>query len=752
MPDIDIDFDGERRREVIEYIRQKYGADSVCQIVTFGKMKAKMAIRDIGRVLEIPLAYVNKLAKMIPEGPKVDLQEEINSNKELQHEIKQQPETKKLFQLAQKLEGTVRNTSMHAAGVVIAPKKLTEFMPLYKAKDDIVTQFEKDEVEEVGLLKMDILGLKTLTILKNILKEIKDVEGLDLDLDQIPINDPKTFQVFQSGDTDGIFQFESSGMRDYLKRSKPDKIEDLIVLNALYRPGPLGSGMADSYVNRKIGKEAVTYLFPEIQDILKDTYGIIVFQEQVMQISVVVAGFSMSKADEMRKIMGKKQVNKLPAIEKQFTAGAKDRNFDTKKANELFSQMKTFAEYGFNKSHSTAYAFLAYQTAYLKAHYPVYFMAANLSNEAEKTSSASQVIQYISEIKKMGIQLLPPDINHSFEYFKVETASAIRFGLKGLKNVGDAAIQAIISSRNENGPFKDYADFISRIDLTKVNKAVLESLIKAGLFDKFGIKRRALFLSVEAVIKQAAVLEKKKQDLQMSLFGNDNIMSKVTIPKDLQDEPEWSETEIIKGEREITGIYISHNPLENYQEEIKKVSNTQIANLSSFKNGKVKIAGIVTDFKQIKSKKGDFYGDIYFEDFSGRVKVLAFKDRWEKVKDTITVDKLYFLEGRIPEQAESDPNIYLENLIDLDAHLLSSARKIIVKIDHTLLNQDFNLQLAEKIKANQDSVPYVIVIRQNGYRAIIASTDDHAGLKPTTEMKTAIESLTGANTVEILYS
>jgi DNA polymerase-3 subunit alpha len=609
MPDIDIDFDGDRRDEVIAYIRNKYGEENTAQIVTFGKMKAKLAIRDIGRVLEIPLGDVNKLAKMIPEGPKVELKSEIDGSIDLQKELKHVPETKKLINFALKLENNIRHTGMHAAGVVIAPKKLTEFMPLYKTKDDIVTQFEKDEVEEIGLLKMDILGLKTLTIIENALKAIKEVEGKDIDLDNIPLDDEKTFKVFQEGDTDGIFQFESSGMRDYLRRSKPDKITDLIALNALYRPGPLGSGMAEVYVKRKLGKEKVEYLFPQLQEILEDTSGIIIYQEQVMRISVKLAGFAMSKADEMRKIMGKKLTHKLPPVKKAFMEGGGKKGFNKKKLEELFSQMETFAEYGFNKSHSTAYAFLAYQTAYLKAHYPVYFMMANLSSEADKTTTSSKVIRYITEAKKMGIDILPPDINKSGEYFRVESGAAIRFGLKGLKNVGAAAINSILHAREQEGAFRDYSDFITRIDSAKVNKAVLESLIKSGALSCFNLKRRTLFDSVEEVIKQAGIIQKHQALNQKSLFAEGEAAA-VSISKEYLEADEWSEIEIIKHEKEVAGIYITFNPLEKFRDEIIKVSNTDIASIMAgeFKNEIIRIGGVVTEITQKKSKKGAFYG------------------------------------------------------------------------------------------------------------------------------------------------
>jgi DNA polymerase-3 subunit alpha len=752
MPDIDIDFDGERRDEVIAYIREKYGEENTAQIVTFGKMKAKLAIRDIGRVLEIPLGDVNKLAKMIPDGPKVFLKNEIDNSTELQKELKHVPETKRLIDFALRLENNIRHTGMHAAGVVIAPKKLTEFMPLYKTKDDIVTQFEKDEVEEIGLLKMDILGLKTLTIIENILKEVKEVEGIDIDLDNIPLDDEKTFKVFQDGDTDGIFQFESSGMRDYLRRSRPDKITDLIALNALYRPGPLGSGMADNYVRRKLGKEKVEYLFSELKDILEDTYGIIVYQEQVMRISVKLAGFSMSKADEMRKIMGKKLTHKLPPIKKAFVEGGGKKSHKKKKLEDLFAQMETFAEYGFNKSHSTAYAFLAYQTAYLKAHYPVYFMMANLSSEADKTSTSSKVIQYISEAKKMGISILPPDINKSSEYFRVESTTAVRFGLKGLKNVGSAAIHSILKARKQDGPFRDYTDFIGRIDAGKVNKAVLESLIKAGALSCFNLKRRTLYDSVEDIIKQAAAIQKHQALNQKSLFEGEDSPG-IVIAKEYLESEEWSESEIIKHEKEVAGIYITYNPLEKFRDEIQKASNTDIATIEAgeFKNETVRIGGVITEYNQRKSKKGDFYGEIFYEDLTGRMKVLAFRDKWAQLKGEIKVDFPYFLEGRLPDNGDTTPNIYLETLTPLEAYLKKQARKIIIKLKYDQLSDVFMEALTAKLESNKDSVPYMIVVyTQDGYRLTV-NPETGQGLRATLSMKKDIETLTHENTVEILF-
>lgn len=753
LPDIDIDFDRERRNDVIEYIRDKYGEESVAQIVTFGRMKAKMAIRDIGRVLEIPLSNVNKLAKMIPEGPKVSLKNEVKTNKDLMKEIKRIKDVPKLIDFALKLENNIRHTSMHAAGVVIAPKKLTEFMPLYKTKDEIVTQFEKEEVEDIGLLKMDILGLKTLTIIKNIVNEVKEIEDIDIDLENIKLNDKKTFKIFQNGNTDGVFQFESSGMRDYLKRTKPQKIEDLIVLNALYRPGPLESGMANSYVRRKLGKEEVTYIFPELEEILKDTYGIIIFQEQVMQISVKIAGFSMGKADEMRKIMGKKQINKIPNIENKFITGAIKKGYDKSKISQIFSQIKTFAKYGFNKSHSTAYAYLAYQTAYLKAHFPVYFMSAHLTSESEKTSTSSKIIQYISECKKMGIKILAPNINKSYENFRVETSNSMRFGLKGLKNVGNTAIDSILKTRKEDGCFQSYFDFITRIDLSKVNKAVIESLIKSGAMDCFDIKRRVLFESIEEVIKKVSIIDKNIDKNQLSLFSKHENHSHIIIPERYHEEDEWVENEIIKSEKEITGIYITHNPIEKYRNEIEKVSNINISNIKEFKGEKIRLGGVITEFKQRKSKKGDFYGELFFEDLTGRIKILVFnkKNKWDDIKDNIKLDFPYFLEGFLPDNDDTTINVYLENITELETFLKKKARKIVIKLNYDQLARSFNEKLNNVIKNNKDSVPYIIIINhENGYKTTIKPSKKE-GLKATVSMKKDIEKLTGKNTVDILY-
>lgn len=755
MPDIDLDFDPERRGEVIDYIRRTYGEDCVCQIVTFGKMKAKLAIRDIGRVLEVPLAQVNRIAKLIPNDPKLRLQEELASNKELSREIQNTERGDLLIQYALKLENNLRQTGMHAAGVVIAPEKLTHFMPLYKTRDDIVSQFEKEEVEEIGLLKLDILGLKTLTIIKDILRQVHGSGHPDFCLDEVPLDDAATFRIFQEGDTDGIFQFESSGMRDFLRRAKPNRFEDLIALNALYRPGPLESGMADRFVNRKIGLEPVEYLFPDLEPILQDTYGIIVYQEQVMLISVAIAGFSMGKADGMRKIMGKKLEHKLVEVEVEFLAGAQKKGLDVKRVKELFDQIKTFARYGFNKSHSTAYGYLAYQTAYLKAHFPVAFMAAHLSNEAGKTSTTSKMIQYINEARQMGMEVMPPDINCSDDLFRVEGESRIRFGLKGIKGCGDAALASILDVRRRGGAFAGLSDLLQRVDLSKVNKTVWEGLIQSGALDSMGYTRRGLMEGLESLLAQASVLEKRQDSCQMSLFSPQESLHQITLPPEYARLPEWEEDRVITGEKEVAGMYITRNPLDPYRQEIAKVSNTTVAEVlaGEFKGGKARMAGALTALVRRKSKKGTFYGELYFEDLSGRIRILAFKDRWEAAS-VLEIDRPYFVVADLPEDEENVVDLFLDEIVSLESFLSREARRVLMKVHERTISPEwmdgFQKRLASYQGRNGQGVPCRLAVYRQDRQVAVLELEELM-VVPTLEMKRDMEHLIGPNQVEIIY-
>ncbi|MBN1273030.1 MAG: DNA polymerase III subunit alpha, partial [Candidatus Aminicenantes bacterium] len=493
LPDIDIDFCGRRRDEVISYVKEKYGQENVCQIITFGTMAARGSVRDVGRALEVPLPEVDRIAKMIPPfGPDATIEGALNNVQALKDLRDKDTKITHLLSLAQKIEGQIRHASIHAAGIVITPKPLVEFMPLYQStRGETTTQFPMQDIEAIGLLKMDILGLRNLTVIKDTLDMVRKDTGVLIDMDEIPLNDEKTFAVFRAGSTDGVFQFESPGMKDLLRNYKPEEFRDLIALNALYRPGPLKSGMTDEFIKRKNHPDRITYEFPEMESILKETKGLIVYQEQVMRIATELAGYSMAEADILRKAMGKKVTRIMKAQRQRFVQGAKDRGISQAKAQKIFEQINYFAGYGFNKSHSAAYAYLAYQTAYLKAHYPLHFMAALLTSEAER-GATSQVVKYMNECREMGIKVLPPDINKSELNFFVEEGN-IRFGLTAVKNVGEGAVISLVEERAKKGKFSSPFDICGVTDAKAVNRKVIESLIKAGAFDSLGWKRSQLF-------------------------------------------------------------------------------------------------------------------------------------------------------------------------------------------------------------------------------------------------------------------
>src|SRR6478672_10769788 len=481
LPDIDIDFCERRRGEVIEYVTQKYGRDKVAQIITFGTMKAKAVIKDVGRVLEMPFSDVDKVAKQIPPALDMTLARALEESETLRQMEQTDPKVKELLSVARRLEGMTRHASVHAAGVVIAPKAITEYAPLYKgARDEIVTQWSMKEIERVGLLKMDFLGLSTLTLIFDAIQEIKRTTGTDLDIDAVPLDDPKTYEIFQDGQTYGIFQFESSGMREILRKAKPQRLDDLIALNALYRPGPLRSGMVDDFIARKQGKTEVKYELDELEPVLADTYGVIAYQEQVMRISNVLAGFTLGEADLLRKAMGKKNPEVMAKMRGKFIDGAKKKGHNEKKATHIFELMEHFAGYGFNKSHSTAYAFLAYQTAYLKANYPWHFASALLTIEAQNTD---KLALYLGECREREIPVLPPDINESQLRFSVEPGKGVRFGLTAIKNVGEGAVESLLDVRGKQGRITSLHALCEDLDLRLANKRVFESLIKAGAFD-----------------------------------------------------------------------------------------------------------------------------------------------------------------------------------------------------------------------------------------------------------------------------
>lgn len=617
MPDIDVDFCKDRRSEVIAYVARKYGQDHVAQIITFGTMAAKAAIRDVGRAMDIPYGEVDKIAKLVPNTLNISIEDALKAEPQLKALYDDDPKIKELLDVAIRLEGLSRHASTHAAGVVISPSPLTDYAPLYKNPSDgsIMTQFDMGSIEKIGLLKFDFLGLKTLTVINHTLKYIEE-NGKKFSLKDISFEDDKTYELLGMAQTTGIFQLESSGMRDLLVKIGPNRFEDLIAIVALYRPGPMGSGMIDDFIKRKKGKVAVKYDLPQLKEILDETYGVILYQEQVMRIANKLANFSMGQADILRKAMGKKKPEEMEKQKEIFIKGAVANGISEKKATKIFDLMAFFAEYGFNKSHSAAYAYVTYQTAYLKTHFPVEFMAATLSADMDNTE---KIVKSISGCAEMGINILPPDINLSGKEFSV-VGNSIRFGLEAVKGVGAAAIESIIESRDTSGPFESLQNLFERVDQRKVNKKVIESLIKAGSFDSLGISR-------------ARVMEKMNEILSGSsrntgiLFGQQSIFGDSAEAGE-DNIKEWSEEEVLKHEKEALGFYITGHPLTKYARFLSSLGTTKISELEEATDGQeVKIGGILTGIKKIQTKaKQEIMAYCTIEDPEAHVEVIVFPE------------------------------------------------------------------------------------------------------------------------------
>jgi len=655
MPDIDIDFCGERRDEVIAYVRQKYGAANVSQIVTFGTMASRGVLRDVGRVLEMPLADVDKIAKKVPQGPGASLRAALESDPELR-EIRVASETnRRLFDLGVKLEGMIRHASIHAAGVVIADKPLIEHVPLARNGEDITTQWQMEELEQVGLLKMDFLGLKTLTILHEAVRLIAADHGTKIDLDTLPLDDPATYRLMTEGDTLGVFQLESQGMRELLARLRPDQFEDVIAVLALYRPGPLQSGMVDMFVKRKHGEEPVTYPHASLQPILEETYGVIVYQEQVMRIANVLAGFSLNDADNRRKAMGKKKPEVMAKFKEQFVEGAAANGHDRTFAKELFETIEFFAGYGFNKSHSAAYALLTYQTAWLKAHYPVEFYAANLTVES---GNSDKVKEFIDAARRSGIPVHPPDVNRSARTFGVD-GGAVRFGLGAIKGVGARTADAIAAERERGGPYRSFDDLCERLDSAVLNKTALEALIKAGACDALG-PRRTLFDGVDVALRSSARAREDKRKGQRMLFATPGTDGKPATESAPGRGAEWTEHERLAREKEALGFYLSGHPFEKRGRFLQRLAGMTSARLAERRaelaDATVRLAGMISGVRVMQIKSGRNAGQkmarFFLEDLEGRVPVTCFARAYQDCKDAIVEDAIAFVTGRLDAQSD----------------------------------------------------------------------------------------------------
>ncbi|MGI6225029.1 MAG: DNA polymerase III subunit alpha [Peptococcales bacterium] len=708
MPDIDIDFCYERRGEVIDYVVQKYGKDRVAQIITFGTMAARAAIRDVGRVMNIPLGLVDKVAKLIPNELGITIPKALDVSPELKEMVQENPQIKELVFMAMALEGMPRHAGTHAAGVVISQEPLDYYLPLQKTSDGgVTTQFAKENVEEIGLLKMDLLGLRTLTVINNAVDLIKNNRGVSLDFNKIDLDDPLTYELLGKGGSIGVFQLESSGLRAILKELKPEHFEDIIALVALYRPGPLGSGMVEDFIARKHGKKTIEYLHPLLEPILKPTYGVILYQEQVMRIASELAGFTLGQADLLRRAMGKKKPEIIAGLKQEFIEGAKKNLIDSEVAAKIFELIEYFAGYGFNKSHSAAYALLAFQTAYLKAHYPVEFMAALLTSVME---SADRVPFYIAECQAMGIQVLPPDINVSRENFIVMDSN-IRFGLAAVKNVGKGAIQAILAARDQEGKFKSLQDFCKRIDLSQVNRRVMESLIRCGAFGSIPGNRVQLLQILDICIEQGQELQKNVNSNQLSLFDVGGAAGfTMDFPEiKLPEVDDFTKRDILAMEKEILGLYVSGHPLEEYINLLKTKTKKQIADLNQESDGtRLVIGGVITSLRRSVTKKGETMAYCTLEDLTGTIEVLVFPRVFEQYHHLIETDEVVLVRGRINLQEDS-PKFFAEEItvVDLGENKDFEAKKpkLYIKVDSEPIQQGMLDVIGEVLKNFQGDIP-----------------------------------------------
>ncbi len=676
MPDIDVDFCERRRTEVIRYVSEKYGRDSVAQITTFGTMKAKAVVRDVGRALGMSFAETDRIAKLIPEDLKMTIDKALNMEPELSVLAAQDPRVSRLIDVSRRLEGLARHASTHAAGVVISDLPMTEYVPLYQGKNqEIVTQWDMKRVEKVGLIKFDFLGLKTMTVIQDALDVIREMGSEPPDLDTLPLTDAPTYELFSRGDTDGIFQVESDGMRKYLRQLKPNCFEDIIAMLALYRPGPLGSGMVQEFIDRKHGLVQVKYPHPDLEPVLKPTYGVIVYQEQVMQIAQVLSGYSLGEGDLLRRAMGKKNPEEMAKQRTRFLEGTRKKDIPDEQANEIFDLMEKFAEYGFNKSHSAAYALISYHTAYLKTHFPVAFMAALITSDIE---NQDKVLKYIADCTDKNIEVLPPSVNLSMRHFSVN-GNSIVFGLAGIKNVGGEAINEIVREREADGPYESLIDLCSRVNLRKVTKRVLEFLIKAGAMDCFGAPRAALIAGLD---KAVALGQKRAEDRNS---GQLSLMSLAPAPKakttglGLNCEealvPEWGHEELMAREKEALGFYLTSHPLKAYVRDLRRLGLKSLAECRGYtQDSEVKVAAMITTRKEHITKKGDKMAFCGLEDIAGDGEAIFFPEAFAKCRELLAQDVPLLITAKIgKDDQDAEPGQGKLKLVVQDARALSEA-------------------------------------------------------------------------------
>jgi DNA polymerase-3 subunit alpha len=745
MPDIDIDFCTNRRGEVIQYVTEKYGRDYVAQIITFGTLAARAAIKDVGRVLDMSFGEVEKLTKLVPAQPlNIKLKEAFEMEPTFGELRQKDPKIDQLLNIATRLEGMARNAGVHAAGVVISSTPLKELVPLYKTnRDEVVTQFDMVGLEKLNLLKMDFLGLTTLTIIHDASALIRQHRCVDIVIEEIPLDDPKTYQIFSKGYTSGVFQFESAGMKDILRRYEPDQLTDLIALNALYRPGPMK--MIDDYIDRKHGRKQVTYDLPELKETLEETFGVIVYQEQVMQISNRVAGYSLGEADILRRAMGKKKQEEMDAQRVRFLKGAREKNIPEKKAEKIFELMAEFAKYGFNKSHSAAYAYLAYITAYLKAHFPVEFMSALLTSE---TGNTTKVVKYINECRDMNIKVLPPDVNASALHFTPDV-DAIRFGLGAIKNVGVGAVEAIVAARQKIGRFRTLAQFCEDVDMTAVNRRVLESLIKAGAMDSLEGNRAQLFAVLEGAMEAGQRAMRDRASGQAGLFGGFEEQETPDVP--LPKVPDWTPKEKLSGEKEMIGFYVTGHPLDEYREKVADLATYDSSKLEGLERGnELALCGVITGIQRRRNKEGKPWASFQLEDWFGAAECMAFASTYEQLNAELVEDRAVLIRGLALPEENAPARVSVKEVVPLDIASVQLPRLISIKV---LLNgkspdrdRAAELQALFERKRGQAEVR----LRLEKPRDFSVILDVEAKVRPDKEFMAEVEKICGGQAVEIL--
>lgn len=747
MPDVDIDFCTNRRGEVIQYVTEKYGRDFVAQIITFGTLGARAAIKDVGRVLDMSFGDVEKLTKLVPSQPlNIKLKEAFSMEPGFEDAAKADPRVREVLDTALRLEGMARNAGMHAAGVVISSTPLKELVPLYKTnRDEVVTQYDMSGVEKLGLLKMDFLGLTTLTIIHEAVRLIDVHHGVKVDLEEVPLDDKKTYEIFSNGYTSGIFQFESPGMRDVLRRYQPERIEDLTALNALYRPGPIKGGVIDDFIDRKHGRKQVSYDIDEIRPILEETYGIMLYQEQVMQISQVLAGYSLGEADILRRAMGKKNKEEMDRQRERFLQGASKLKFNAKKAEKIFDLMAQFAEYGFNKSHSAAYALLAYFTAYLKAHYPVEFMSALLTSE---TGNTAKVVKYINECRDMQIPVLPPDINQSALTF-TPSSQAIRFGLGAIKNVGAAAVNNIVEMRTSGGPFASLASFCERVDLTSVNRRMIESFIKAGAMDSLPGNRAQLFATIDGAMESGQRAMRDRLSGQSGLFGE--MLAEAPAEQPLPHLNDWTVKEKLTGEKEMLGFYVTGHPLDEYRDKVKERGTRSTSELEDLKRGdEVAICGVITGLQRRRNKDGKPWASFQLEDWYGNADCMCFFTAYENLQADLQEDVAVLIRGTALPEENAPARISVKEVTPLANVRVNLPRLISIKVPVGSRQQELDRAMALQELFGKKQGEAEVRLRLEKARDFSVILDIQARVRPDKEFCAEVERICGPQAVEVL--